>query len=211
MRLARVSSALLFVAAVGCTSDNDGPTGAPKLQQVAYYETKDVAVSGELGASASKYVKANDLLTSPGDDWQVRDARAGQNSMQHVRMHQTHNGVRVWGGDVVVHTNGSKFSYVTGNRVTDLVGFDTRAKVSDSTALATAKAEYALSSKDPNLQNIPIGVDPKYEIRSINSSLPASRRKGSSPPPRRIASPSAAGSTSISSACRRRRRRWMSS
>ena len=151
MRLARVSSALLFVAAVGCTSDNDGPTGAPKLQQVAYYETKDVAVSGELGASASKYVKANDLLTSPGDDWQVRDARAGENSMQHVRMHQTHNGVRVWGGDVVVHTNGSKFSYVTGNRVTDLVGFDTRAKVSDSSALATAKAEYALSSKDPKV------------------------------------------------------------
>ena len=150
MRLARVSSALLFVAAVGCTSDSDGPTGAPKLQQVAFYETKDVAVSGEVGAAASKYVKANDLLTSTGDEWKVRDTLAG-NDMQHVRMHQTHNGVRVWGGDIVVHTNSSKFSYVTGNRVTDLVGFDTKASVSDSDALATAKQEYALASKDPKV------------------------------------------------------------
>jgi vibriolysin len=149
MRLARVSSALLFVAAVGCTSDTDGPTGAPKLQQVAYTETRDVAVSGELGAAAAKYVKANDLLTSNGGSWQVRATQDG--AIKHVRMHQMHNGVRVWGGDVVVHTNGNKFARVVGNRVTDLQGFDIKASVSDSTALATAKAEYSLRSKDPKV------------------------------------------------------------
>ncbi|MEJ7599042.1 MAG: M4 family metallopeptidase [Kofleriaceae bacterium] len=151
MRFARVSSALLFVAAAaGCTSDNDGPTGAPKLQQVAYFETHDVAVSGDLAQSATKYVRSNDLLTSSGDDWSVR-ATQDAGGMKHVRMHQMHGGVRVWGGDIVVHTQGSKYSSVAGNRVTDLQGFDIKATVADADALATAKQDYSLRTKDPKV------------------------------------------------------------
>lgn len=151
MRFARVSSALLFVAAAaGCTSDNDGPTGEPKLQQVAYFETRDVAVSGDLAQSATKYVRANDLLTHSGGDWKVR-ATQDAGGMKHVRMHQMHNGVRVWGGDIVVHTQGNKYSSVAGSRVTDLQGFDIKATVADADALATAKQDYALRTKDPKV------------------------------------------------------------
>ena len=151
MRLARVSSYLLFAAAaVGCTSDNDGPNGVPKLQQVRFNETKDVAVSGDLSTSATKYVRANSLITNSGDDWSVRKT-SESNGMKHVRMHQMHGGVRVWGGDIVVHTQGDKYSSVAGNRVNDLQGFDIKATVKDDDAMATAKQEYALSSKDPKV------------------------------------------------------------
>src|SRR5689334_21385876 len=103
-RFARVSSTLLVTATAfaGCA---DTPTyeGGAKLQPVVFVDTNNTAVKGDLAAAATKFVSNTDELTGYDDKWAVRATYNGSAS-SHVRMDQVHNGVPVWGADVVVHT-----------------------------------------------------------------------------------------------------------
>jgi vibriolysin len=141
-RFARVSSTLLLTAAAfaGCT---DEPTynGAAKLQQVAFTEKAATAVKGDLAKASAQYVRNHDELTGYGDEWK---ARATFNTVGggHVRLNQYYDGVKVFGGDIVVHSASGKFEAVVGNRVANLAGFNTNPLVSKETAIASAKGDY---------------------------------------------------------------------
>src|SRR5262249_22680741 len=100
---------------------------------------------------ATRYVKDSDELTGYDDDWKVRATYNGSGS-GHVRLSQVHDGVKVWGGDVVVHTQLGKFHFVSGNRMANLAGFDISPSVGNDSALATAKADYNSQVKVPRTQ-----------------------------------------------------------
>ncbi len=141
-RLARLSSTLLFASAAlaGC---NDAPTyqGNAKLSPVLFQASSNNLIAGEVDKAAVKFVRDADELTGYGDDWKVRMTYAG-NAATHVRLDQVHEGIPVWGAGVVVHTDGNRISYVAGNRVPNLGGFDLSPSIEADSAMATAKADY---------------------------------------------------------------------
>src|SRR5262245_46826305 len=141
-RFARVSSTLLVTAAAfaGCASE---PTynGAAKLTPVQFVDKTNTAVKGDVAEAATKYLRNTEELTGYDDDWKVRASYNGVGA-SHVRFDQMHDGIKVWGADVVVHTLAGKFNYVAGNRVANLAGFDTSPEIDEDTALGTAKADY---------------------------------------------------------------------
>ncbi|HWU85640.1 MAG TPA: M4 family metallopeptidase [Kofleriaceae bacterium] len=142
IRLARLSATLLVASAAfaGCT---DVPTyqGNAKLAPVVVRDTSGSVMSGDLGKAAIKYARGVDELTGYADDWQVRATHTGSAS-KHIRMNQVHDGLPVWGADVVLHTRGDQIDFVAGNRVPNLGGFDVEPEVKGDVALATAKADY---------------------------------------------------------------------
>ena len=158
-RIARVLCSIGFASSiVACASANDPPTsdGLPQVEPINFSDKADTPVRGELADAAQDYVRATPELTAPGDEWRVRASGIGRDGFQHVRMYQYHEGVRVWGGDVVVHASGSRFKTVNGNRVKNLDGFDLSVLVNEGTALDTAKGHYHGMAKTPDA---PIAFD----------------------------------------------------
>ena len=148
-RLARLSSTLLLASAAfaGC---NDAPTyqGNAKLAPVVVRDSSNSVVSGDLGKAAVKFVRGAGELTGYADDWNIR-ATYSSSASKHVRLNQVHDGLPVWGADVVLHTQGDKIDFVAGNRVPNLGGFDVVPDVEADLALATAKADYNSQVKVP--------------------------------------------------------------
>lgn len=153
-RQVQVLSAVVFAGSllVGCGGDTTpppsaGPVGVPEFQAVNYNEKQSTAVAGDLAASARDYLVAAPELTGRGGDWQVRGTTKSRAGGNHVRMQQLQDGVRVWGGDVVVHANKSQFTSVKGNLVKNLEGFSTVPTFEEGLAMRTAKQAYAGSVK----------------------------------------------------------------
>lgn len=127
-----------------------GPVAPPQMQPVAYWEKQSTAVSGDIEQAARQYVQTTPELTGRGGDWRVRNVSKDKGSRRHVRMHQLHEGVRVWGGDIVVHANNSKFESVKGNILKNLDGFDVAPTVGADAALQAAKGDYQRLVKFPS-------------------------------------------------------------
>src|SRR5262249_47269462 len=99
-RFARISSTLLLASAA-CT---EAPVyqGNASLEPVAFYPEKDTSLSGDLQKAAVKFVRGTGDLTDYDDDWRAR-ALVDSSASSHVRLDQVHDGVPVWGADIVVH------------------------------------------------------------------------------------------------------------
>jgi pseudolysin/vibriolysin len=149
----------LFLATTllwACHSDSPsgGATGVPKLQEITFWNKTASTIDGDLGAQSRDYVVQAPELTGPGDDWVIRDADTnGRGGTQHVRLHQLHDGIRVWGGDLVVHANGVRFTKVVGNLVANLDGFDTKPTLDATAAMSAGKADYTAK-----LKSMPAGL-----------------------------------------------------
>jgi Zn-dependent metalloprotease len=157
-RLTKVSAVLFTGAAIwGCSS---APTynGEAKLQSINFIPKATVKVTSDVEKSVTKFVNDTDELTDYDDNWKVTATTKGPFS-SHVRMSQTHDGVKVWGADVVVHTQGDQVARVAGTRVSSLGGFDTRASIDDASALVTAKSDYGKLVTQPR-------TDIKYKQES---------------------------------------------
>ena len=63
--------------------------------------------------------------------------------INHVRVQQTHGGIPVFGGDLVVHSDNSVFLGVGGNVLTGVSGLDLTPALTGVSAQSTAKADYA--------------------------------------------------------------------
>ncbi|NJM91148.1 MAG: hypothetical protein HC863_02525 [Myxococcales bacterium] len=63
-----------------------------------------------IAEAALEFVAATEELTGPLDQWKVRASSKGADGLQHVRMQQFHQGVKVWGGDIVAHANGQQIT-----------------------------------------------------------------------------------------------------
>lgn len=138
-RLARISSTLLLASAA-CT---EAPVyqGNAALEPVAFYPEKDTSLSGDLQKAAVKFVRGMGDLTDYDDDWRARTV-FDSNAAKHVRLDQMHDGVPVWGADIIVHAKDAWVDFVAGSRVSNLGGFDVHAAIKAPAAAATAKADY---------------------------------------------------------------------
>jgi len=131
------------VASAGCSDlGAPRPAAVPAVQEVRRLEAHAVPITGELPAAARAYVLGAPGLTGPRDDWQVRTAAEG-NGLRHVRLAQLHDGIRVWGGEVVVHASAAGVGSVTGNRLANLDGLDVTPAIAGDAALRLAEAEHA--------------------------------------------------------------------
>jgi Zn-dependent metalloprotease len=142
-RLARLSSSLLLgTAAIAGCAEAPVYQGNAALEPVAFYPETSASLSGDLPKAALKYVRNTDQLTGYDDDWQVRSTFNGS-ATSHVRLDQIHDGVPVWGADLVVHAQDTKVDFIAGNLVSNLGGFDVHPEIDASLATATAKADYS--------------------------------------------------------------------
>ncbi|MEO8702995.1 MAG: M4 family metallopeptidase [Kofleriaceae bacterium] len=139
-----------LLAACGTSAPTPGGGGSdniPKIQAITFWNKTSAQLQGDVGPASRDYVVAAPELTGPGDDWKVRSASPARNGQRHVRLTQLHDGVRVWGGDLVVHAAGTRFTSVKGNLVANLTDFDVAPSIVESVALATAKTDYASKTK----------------------------------------------------------------
>ena len=60
----------------------------------------------------------------------------------HVRLQQTYDGVKVWGSDIVVHSDGTNITGVDGTLLGTIANLDLAPSVADTTAMTFAKNDY---------------------------------------------------------------------
>src|SRR5262245_35876522 len=142
--------AALAAGIIGC-----GPSpqtqNPPEVHAIHLPNVDDARIQGDLSHAAVAYAKQRIDLAGADDDWNVRLAEKGMDGNMHVRMAQTHAGVKVYGGDIVVHANGDKFQALHGNIVANLDGFDVSPNIPMVNAIASSKADYASRVKDSYL------------------------------------------------------------
>lgn len=151
---------IMFLAAVGgCAIDGgNAPSGGnttstPTVEIVRFSDKAQTPLSGDLGQAALDYVRGTPELTASADtDWTVRAAGMGADGVNHVRLDQTHDGVKVWGADVVLHASMTTIKGVNGTILTGVDGFDTAPSLSADDALALAHDGYAAGAKDASVQ-----------------------------------------------------------
>ncbi|MGZ3440572.1 MAG: hypothetical protein ACXVDD_13710, partial [Polyangia bacterium] len=66
----------------------------------------------------------------------------------HVRLQQTYDGVKVWGSDIVVHSDSGNVTGVDGTVLGALRGLDLLPSLADTTAMTLAKTDYVKSARD---------------------------------------------------------------
>jgi vibriolysin len=139
--------AVLAAGIIGC-GPSPQQSGPPEVRAIHLPNDTDVRIQGDISIAAVAYAKQRVDVAGADDDWNVRLAEKGMDGNMHVRMAQTHAGVKVFGGDIVVHANGDKFLALHGNVVANLDGFDVSPNIPVVNAIATSKADYASRVKD---------------------------------------------------------------
>ncbi|MCB9558921.1 MAG: M4 family metallopeptidase [Kofleriaceae bacterium] len=142
-----------MAALAGCALGHDAPDGTssapPTVETVRFTDKVSTPLVGVLDTAALDYVRNTPELTlSAEDDWHVRAAGRGADGLNHVRLEQLHDGVKVWGGDLVLHASDDTFKAVNGTLVANLDGFDTTPTLGGADALAVAQQAYASGAKD---------------------------------------------------------------
>ncbi|HKE17841.1 MAG TPA: hypothetical protein VKB80_23355, partial [Kofleriaceae bacterium] len=159
MALERLGRSIVLLATAsaavyGCAGEDAGQTrdsrssqSAPAVvEAVRISDVSHPSVAGELSTSALSYVRSFDveLGLSGADDFAVRQTRQGQGKLTHVRMKQLHDGLPVWGSEIVVHTDGAnRFLGLEGTLAKRLGSFDVSPVVTADDALAIGKSDYA--------------------------------------------------------------------
>jgi vibriolysin len=163
----------LFVAACAQGADPaeqgelDGGAAAADLVAVRVTDVQRGALSPSSGraagaaaneplAAAEELVAQRAELRAPRSQWKASWASRDEDGLTHVRMQQFHDGVRVWGGDLVVHSDSAKAAdrglgqsrdLIDGQMVRSLGAFDVTPSIAAASALAAAKADYAKAAK----------------------------------------------------------------
>ena len=157
-RLALIASPILLVA---CTQQLPSQTAIPTatpgapvhagLVDVRLLDKDQTPVGTALAfdvASLHYAIERKPLLgLGDRDDLDIRNMEKGVDGLTHVRLQQTHDGVRVWGSDVVVHASDTTFKSVAGNLTVGLENIDVNPAVTLDEALFAAKADYATAAK----------------------------------------------------------------
>jgi vibriolysin len=69
----------------------------------------------------------------------------------HVRLQELYDGVKVWGSDIVVHSDGENVTAVDGTLLGSLDGLDLAPSLADTTAMTLAKNDYLQSARAASL------------------------------------------------------------
>jgi Zn-dependent metalloprotease len=144
-----------FFAVIGATGacaisdapDTDAQEPA-KIVEVDVKVSESIASKGDMATSAASYLANNLTAISAGDRFDVINSGMNHLNSPFLRMAQTHDGVPVFGGEVVVQSNGAQFASANGQVVSRLAGLNTRPSIDKAAALATAKASYVGQAGD---------------------------------------------------------------
>ena len=147
------------IAIGGCSGRIDGPAGSTTSggggvmgrgliqstgDAIKVMGQRNVAVN--VAADSQNFLRGQLVklgLSSAHDDFQVLKTDHGMDGLDHVRLQQTYNGLKVFGGDVVVHANPTQFTGVAGNVLALKTGLDLTPALSAQSAVTKAKADYA--------------------------------------------------------------------
>ncbi len=149
---------LLLATACGPTSTTplvDDPVSdeGPQLRSIRLMEKGQTTVQGgSLQAGAPIYIQEHFPEIQGLSDADVFFLDENQlvqnaNGYEHIRMEQFHEGIRVWGGDIVIHSKDEQYIGFVGNVGQNLAEIDSVAVVDSSTALQLAREDYAKHNK----------------------------------------------------------------
>ncbi len=127
------------------------PTGLVPIVEAVRITDKDVTpVSGDMSSAAQQYVRTFDaeLGLSDLDDFEIRTISQGRDNRRHVRLKQLHEGLRVWGSDVVVHADGERFLGLNGTLAKNLGPLDATPAVTADEALADRQVDLRRQGQD---------------------------------------------------------------
>jgi Zn-dependent metalloprotease len=124
---------------------------APAMEEVRIFDKAASRVVGDVSKAALDYVRNYDaeLGLTELDELVVRsvsDSKRGVH-MQHVRLNHLHEGLPVWGSDVVVHTSNDEFVGISGALAKRLPQLDVLPALDAAEALAIGKGEYGTRNK----------------------------------------------------------------
>jgi Zn-dependent metalloprotease len=143
-----VAWSVWFAIAAACSSGDltGGDAGKPgAVRPVRVADPGRTAVGGDLARAAVRYARGfdADLGLSDLDELAVRQVRGGAGGHRHVRLAQLHQGLPVWGADLVVHADPSgRFVGLSGG-LAELGEVDVSAALTADQALAIGRAAYA--------------------------------------------------------------------
>jgi vibriolysin len=142
----------LLLAACGPTKvpgEGEASTAAPELLSVRLVNKQNTRLPAKpIADAAAEFVAQTEELTGPLDEWKVRASGVGADGLHHVRMRQYYDGVRVWGGDIVVHANDAQVTMINGGMVKNLESLDTVPTFKGEAAITAAKADYARAANN---------------------------------------------------------------
>lgn len=100
------------------------------------------AASGSMADRAVAAMKANPaaVAMSPADHFTTRDTIVDSNGTTHVRMDRTYNGMRVLGGDVVVHSDREGRMLNVSKTLPAALNLSTEAVYDEDSAIASAES-----------------------------------------------------------------------
>ncbi len=143
------SALFLALVGVGACAVSEAPPSTKKdgepeavLQEVEVFAENTIADQGDMASSAASYVASTLLSAGPSDRFEVSSSGMSAKGTPKLRMTQLHQGVPVFGADVVVHSDGGKFNSVRGSVMNNLEGFDIAPSLDKSAAMESAKALY---------------------------------------------------------------------
>jgi Zn-dependent metalloprotease/subtilisin-like proprotein convertase family protein len=144
-----LGSALLVAACAQPKVPGEVPTDAPELQSVRFFNKSNAKLAAKpITEAVAEFVNSTPELTGPLDQWRVRGSSKSLDGATHVRLEQFHDGVMVWGGDIVAHSNNNQISMINGGMVQHLDSFDVEPTFAADAAMVVAKADYAKQAKN---------------------------------------------------------------
>jgi vibriolysin len=136
-----------------------GPTVAPpssgggnvvraELRQApAVASTHLVATDLAAAVMAHLASQRNVLSLSAHDAFAPLRSHVSIDGVNHIRLQQTHDGIKVWGADIVAHVDADdQLTGIDGNLLRNLAGLDLNAALVDADALALGKRDYAAAA-----------------------------------------------------------------
>ena len=147
-----LSSCIAAAAMVGC-SGGGATAGIPSVGRAELREAATVTAANmrtaDLENESLSFVRAQRAALGIGahDDFAVIRVQAGLDGLNHIRLQQLHDGIKVWGGDIVVHGTDDALGAVNGNLLSSLRDLDLKPSLSDASALVIAKTDYARAAK----------------------------------------------------------------
>lgn len=135
-----MKSTLASVVALGCVTAALAATTATSQAAPAHPDRARAVSSARSLAQHYAGVTGREAVT-------VRDAILDRSGASHVRFDRTYGGLRVVGGDFVVHqTSGGRLESISGRRMADGIHLSTRPTYSGSRAIARAQEAVAFQA-----------------------------------------------------------------
>src|SRR5688500_4415513 len=135
---------LTTFAGCGMSDQPEQQSGSTVVEPVYYVDSAGWPVRTDLTRTAIEFIRSSSSTTHlDREDWSIRNLQKGLDGLEHIRLDQTYDNLKVWGADVVVHVAGDMVSRVNGSMARSLGEINTKPDLSADEAMAIAKDDYA--------------------------------------------------------------------